>query len=133
MAGLLSPKSVSRTGFTEWYLSYCDGSYARIRELLLPTLLNSQYGYVRALRTALNGSGRWLDIGCGHGFFPEWLTRRDRTLDLRGWSVVGVDLDADALRAHQELHMRVHGNIERLPFADASFSLVTANMVIEHV
>jgi SAM-dependent methyltransferase len=57
----------------------------------------------------------------------------ERTLNLAGWTTVGIDMDASAIARHTGLRLRVLGNIERLPFRDRTFNLITANMVLEHV
>ena len=44
--------------------------------------------------------------------------------------IVGIDVD---LRPHAIGLPKVAGDIHQLPFRDSSFSLVTANMVVEHV
>lgn len=77
-------------------------------------------------RLALPAGGRLLDAGCGSG----------RTLDelaLYG-DVSGVDLSPDAVRlARDRGHREVSvGPIERLPFEDGTFDLVTCMDVIEH-
>jgi SAM-dependent methyltransferase len=81
----------------------------------------------------VSGAASWLDLGCGHEFLPGWLPEPDRRLDLASCRVVGIDMDQAALRRHPALVARVRGNVERLPFADDAFDLVTANTVIEHV
>jgi len=113
------------------YQQFCDKLYSFAASRLTPSLLNSQYAYAGVLREALVGQGRWLDLGCGHGYFPLWV--RERPLDLTSWDSVGVDMDASSIRRHERLRWRVNGDIQHLPFADDSFDLVTANMVIEHV
>lgn len=88
-------------------------------------------GRRRVLRAALDRAGlpaqvRLLDAGCGSG----------RTLDdlaLRG-PVSGVDLSEDAAaaarrRGHDDVRV---GPVETLPYADASFDVVTCLDVIEH-
>jgi SAM-dependent methyltransferase len=124
----------SMTAFLQTYDGFCSGLYTRARRRLVPDLANSQYAYRDRLRQALKeGSGRWLDLGCGHDFFPDWMAPDARALDLRNWSATGIDLDASAIRRHRLLRHRVIGDVQRLPFADGHFNLITANMVLEHV
>lgn len=77
-------------------------------------------------RIAPRPGSRLLDAGCGSG----------RELDeLAAWGTVsGVDLSAVAVaRARARGHRDVHcAAIERMPFADGSFDLVTCLDVIEH-
>lgn len=115
------------------YDRFCDRAYAVMRAWLAPTLHNSQYEYRSALLDALGSGGRWLDLGCGHDFLPPWFGDEQRRLPIEKWQTVGVDLDADALRQHKGLTWRIHSDIERLPFRDQTFDLITANMVLEHV
>jgi SAM-dependent methyltransferase len=96
-------------------------------------LVNSQYLYAAALQQVVANVGRWLDLGCGHQFLPDWLPGQLQVLPRANQLVVGIDLDADALRAHSHLELAVLGSIETLPVATTSFDLVTANMVLEHV
>ena len=96
-------------------------------------MLNSQFLYARALRSALDGGAAWLDLGCGHQFLPEWLPCDERRLPIEDCRTIGVDADAEALRRHTGLRFRILGSVERLPLAAASVDLATANMVLEHV
>jgi SAM-dependent methyltransferase len=96
-------------------------------------VLNSQYVYAEALRHAVARSTAWLDLGCGHQFLPDWLPERERRLAMVSCRAVGIDMDAAALRAHPDLRLRIVGSVEHLPVASATFDLVTANMVVEHV
>lgn len=100
----------------------------------MPRLRNSQYAYRDELRKVLGGgAGIWLDLGCGHDFLPSWLAPEDRRLDTERWTVIGLDADEAALRRHPRLRHRVLATGESLPFNDGCLTLVTANMVVEHV
>lgn len=108
--------------------------YWRTRSFVAPEVRNSQYAYAERLRSILDaGSGRWLDIGCGHDFLPPWMRGHERGLNLERWSVTGIDMDARAIARHRGLTHRVIGTGEQLPFDDNAFDLITANMVVEHV
>lgn len=110
-----------------------DHVYGKARTLIAPEVRNSQYAYAERLRGALAGSGRWLDIGCGHDFLPAWMRPTERDLNLDRWNVVGIDMDARAIARHPGLRHRIVGTGEQMPFEDNTFDLVTANMVVEHV
>jgi len=88
-------------------------------------------GRRRCIRAVIDGlelpaDARILDAGCGSG----------RTLDdlAEYGAVSGIDLsefaaDAARSRGHEDIHV---GKVEELPWADASFDLVTSLDVIEH-
>jgi len=73
---------------------------------------------------------RVLDVGCGEGRFAGEL------LDL-GAQVVGIDVAEEPLRRararHPELDVRLVGDAGPWPLQDASFDIVWAGEVIEHV
>lgn len=48
-------------------------------------------------------------------------------------TVVGIDMDWAGLRAHSGISKKIYGNLSSLPLRPASFDVVSANMVIEHV
>ncbi len=76
----------------------------------------------------VGGPGRRvLDIGCRYGA----LTRAY----LEGNDVVGIDVDRDALARAAELGIETHwaDAEESLPFPDASFDVVVAGELIEHL
>ncbi len=68
-----------------------------------------------------------LDVGCGTGLNMHYLSKFGQ--------VSGVDLSPTALKFCQERgHTRlVQAPLERLPFSKASFDLVTALDIIEHI
>ena len=76
---------------------------------------------------------RWLDAGCGRRSLPVWRQDDFERLLASGTVVFGCDLDQRAL------HQRAHpgpvcaATLDRLPFRDASFDFVSANMVFEHL
>lgn len=73
------------------------------------------------------GSGRVLDVGCGTGIMLQ-------SLEAHG-SSTGLDLSTTALDFCRErgLTRLVQGRGEALPFADGSFSTVSAFGVVEHI
>ncbi len=74
----------------------------------------------------------WLDVGCGwHLDFP-WELDRERAL-MKGVNVVGIDPDWQAIARHRTITSRTVGFVERLPFADQCFDMLTANVVVEHL
>lgn len=72
---------------------------------------------------------RILDLGCGTGFNLEHLP------ELFPCDVVGADISGEALEFCRARHLRavVQADAARPPFRDASFDLVLALDVIEHV
>jgi SAM-dependent methyltransferase len=81
----------------------------------------------RFLDEALHSDARVLDAGCGRR--TRLAGYRDRIAYL-----VGADLHAEAGRENAALDHFVAADLcERLPFGDASFDLVYANFVVEHL
>jgi len=107
--------------------------YWFLRRRILPALTHSQRAYRDVLLSSLKARPRWLDLGCGHQFTPDWAWLPDPDVVARLPRVIGVDRDPSSIKRHQSLKGRVLGDIAELPFAPASFDLVTANMVMEHV
>jgi ubiquinone/menaquinone biosynthesis C-methylase UbiE len=72
---------------------------------------------------------RVLDAGCGTGGMMSWLTRYSKNGE-----VMGVDLSPNALEfSHRDHRDLSRGSVTHLPFADASFDLVTSFDVLQHV
>jgi len=74
----------------------------------------------------------WLDAGCGWHFDWRWEHDRERAM-LSKADVIGLDPDWRAVSKHRSITRLAVGKIENLPFATASFDLVTANVVVEHL
>jgi SAM-dependent methyltransferase len=107
-------------------------AYWAIEQRLLPGLRSSQYAYAEQLISLLDGK-RWLDLGCGHHVFPDWMkVEQTQALGSAG-RITGIDLDWEGLRKHPGIRDKVFGDLQRLPFAAGSFDVVSANMVVEHL
>lgn len=107
--------------------------YWKLQARIAPGLIDSQQDYESVLDRCASGNLRWLDVGCGHHLLPTWRFQAEQKLAARAQLLVGVDADQLSLNKHRTIRDRVRGNIGRLPFADGSFNLVTANMVFEHL
>ncbi len=76
---------------------------------------------------APSGSQRALDVGCGNGDLMD-------RLEQRGWEVVGIDLDENAVAAAKSRGLDARtGDLASQQFPDASFDAITLSHVIEHV
>lgn len=93
----------------------------------------SQYFYEDILRCHITPQTRWLDLGCGRSVLPPWRAQEERELTQIPMSAIGIDYDFASLRGNESLRGKLRGDIERLPFPDSTFDLITANMVLEHV
>lgn len=108
-------------------------SYWALEQRIVPGLQSSQYEYYQLLEQHLRPGARWLDTGCGHQLFPEWMVAETRAVISKGAQLTGIDLDKQGLSRHPHLQARVFGDLTRLPFAAEMFDIVTANMVVEHL
>jgi ubiquinone/menaquinone biosynthesis C-methylase UbiE len=111
----------------------CFQFYWKARGAIAPRLEDAQAVYEDRLRAHVRSSDRWLDIGCGHQVLQPWRGESERTLVEEANFVVGLDVEQDALKRHRSITKRVSGDLGALPFPDASFDLITASMVLEHL
>ena len=100
---------------------------------LAPGVTFAQYRFEESLFATVKEGCCWLDLGCGHALLPPWRTSRESQLTRRPRVLVGIDPEAPALARHRSISLRVCGDGGHLPFADETFDLVTANMVVEHL
>jgi ubiquinone/menaquinone biosynthesis C-methylase UbiE len=106
---------------------------AGLQRRIVPGLEYSQDQFERDLRTAAHRAERWLDLGCGHQLLSAWRDDAEREIVGSCGFVVGTDYDMDSLQRHRSIRLRCRSDARALPFGDASFDLVTANMVVEHL
>jgi len=109
--------------------------YNWARSIITPGLRNAQYEYKELLNSLVKRETRWLDLGCGRRLLPEWMPNADQEqveMTRRAQLVVGIDPDFFSLRDNRLVRDRVAAD-SHLPFADDTFTLLSANMVIEHV
>ena len=95
-----------------------------------------QQVFFQRIEKLLPSEAVWLDVGCGRRLVPRWMSGGE-TIEARLRSnsrlIVGIDPDFAALCQNASCHARLQPDSAKLPFADGSFDLVTANMVFEHV
>ena len=70
-----------------------------------------------------------LDVGCGTGFLLDHLKRARPDLALTG---VDFIIEEGTRTRHPDIRFE-QANIEKLPFADASFDTVVCTHVLEHI
>jgi 2-polyprenyl-6-hydroxyphenyl methylase/3-demethylubiquinone-9 3-methyltransferase len=106
---------------------YHEESWRQLPQGLEPTDLALRSRFVLG---EVHEGERVLDVGCGEGVFAEELSRS-------GAAVVGIDVAdeplARARRLHPELDLRLVDGEGAWDLADASFDVVWAGEVIEHV
>jgi len=107
--------------------------YWWLQEIIAPNLRYCQEVYEDMLRDSVTSETRWLDLGCGHNVLPPWRADEEKRLAAMPERIVGLDYDMPSLRTHQAIEALVRGDVSTLPFRGDAFTLVTANMVFEHL
>jgi ubiquinone/menaquinone biosynthesis C-methylase UbiE len=108
-------------------------AYWQIEKRIAPKVRYSQTVYEEVLGRFARGSTAWLDVGCGHQLLPPWRSEAETALARSCAKLVGVDPELAALAQNRSIHHKCQASATALPFTDAGFDLVTANMVVEHL
>lgn len=109
------------------------GAYPSLRAVLAPERVHVQDFYPRLVLEALRSHRRWLDAGCGHDLFEGRFTAMEREARDRASLVIGCDAALSSLRKHRSIRRLAASELDRLPFRNASFDLVTLHWVVEHL
>lgn len=96
-------------------------------------VVHHQNEYARVLASVIETGDRWLDIGAGTRVHDGWVGVSAVEVSGRASFLVGVDLEIDHLTLNNNINAGVAASAYSLPFTCGSFSVVTANMVLEHI
>jgi peptidoglycan/xylan/chitin deacetylase (PgdA/CDA1 family)/SAM-dependent methyltransferase len=108
-------------------------NYSWLKDKLAKGLRFNQEVYEEAVAGVVDGTTVWLDAGCGRHLLPAWREDTERMLVARAAVVIGCDVDDVSLRTHRTISRLVVADLTQLPFKMGSVTLVTANMVVEHL
>ncbi len=106
--------------------------YWWLESLIDPGTRSTQYRYADALSSLIDDHSLWLDLGCGHAIFPDWVSNHEALIG-RARRAVGLDYDWESLRKHNQISRLVRGDTASLPFMESSFNRISANMLVEHM
>lgn len=116
-----------------FYREFCNRFAQAVRKVIAPRLQYSQLLYEGVLFNHVQEKQLWLDLGCGRGILPHWRCAQERELTQRVHILVGMDYDLASLKDNKSIVNKVQGDVSRLPFREACFDEVSANMVFEHL
>jgi SAM-dependent methyltransferase len=118
-----------------WF-SWCYKFRSQAARALGMDLQHQQVRYAQTLAQYVTPGSVWLDLGCGHQFYPRWArigSVAPEELASRPRLLCGLDGDFRSIRQHPLITNRVLGDVNQLPFRDSTFTVISANMVMEHV
>jgi len=108
--------------------------YVRLEQRIAPGVRFNQDVYAECIESAVTERDVWLDAGCGRRILHMWRSIEDeRDLVDRAKLVIGCDVDAPAIRLHRTVKRLSVADLTALPYRSGCASLVTCNMVVEHL
>ncbi|GIW43806.1 MAG: hypothetical protein KatS3mg077_1088 [Candidatus Binatia bacterium] len=107
-----------------------QGKNAALIRRYYPGYQSPKRAYETLLDRTVTTTTRWLDLGCGRRLTGN--SELNRNLTQRARLVVGCDRDPH-LKRHETIRDLVLCDAAALPFRDATFDLITASMVAEHL
>ena len=107
--------------------------YQRLKRQIVPELTFNQTLYEDVLAQHVSPKSVWMDAGCGHRVLPNWRAESELELVKRARVALGCDVDVAAIRVHRSLKNRVISDLGHLPFKSGTVTLITCNMVAEHL
>jgi len=116
-----------------WDVTFGRRMTQRLMGWILPDLVWNQQIYGTVVQQHIRGNTKWLDLGCGWRLLGKDLEPIEDALVANAKMVVGCDTNFKSVSKHRNIRRLVIGSADVLPFRDASFDLVTCNMVVEHL
>ena len=108
-------------------------SFGELVRRLAPSAEFHQDRYARLLDEIVSVGEAWLEIGAGTRIHNSSYPPTPGDLGSRASRLVGIDFEIGHLRLNPMLTDRLGGSGNALPFRDETFSLISANMVLEHL
>ncbi|HLD24467.1 MAG TPA: class I SAM-dependent methyltransferase [Patescibacteria group bacterium] len=105
-----------------------SGQYIEDYPSALPKLhrrFSKHFSLIRRHKTG----GRWLDVGCGTGYFLKFLKGTDS-----GWRVFGIEPNTLLRKLAKKISGATitDGTMDRIPFDDGYFDMISCYDVLEH-
>lgn len=112
----------------QWRSAYARLLEARLRSLAAYREMMAHHRQRRLMHLGDLPAGLLLDVGCGSGKFLHRMRKR-------GWRVVGIDFDPQAIRQAREKYgiTAYTGDLREIDLRERDFDAIVMNHAIEHV